>query len=63
MIGRSSNGATLDRPLVPRKGRPYNYRLIRALPGQTAADEFVVDLGFHNQGPGRLEGIENRGKV
>ena len=43
--------------LTPRKGKLYTYRLIRALPGQTAGEDCVVDLGFHNQWPGRLEGI------
>ena len=50
---------TAARTLAPRKGRLYTYRLIRALSGQAAAGEYLVDLGFYNQWPGRLEGIED----
>ena len=49
--------AAAVRPLKPRKGQLYTYRLVRALPGQTAAADYVVDLGFYSQWPGRLEGV------
>ncbi len=50
---------TTGRSLTPRKGRLYAYRLIRALPGQAADRDYLVDLGFYNQWPGPLEGIDN----
>ena len=46
-------------PLRPRKGQLYTYGLIPSLPGQAAAGEFVVDLGYYNQWPGHIEGIDD----
>ena len=54
---RSDDETRLAR-LTARKGQLYTYRLIPSLPGQTGAAPFVVDLGFYNQWPGHIEGIE-----
>ena len=50
---------TKGRALTARKGHLYTYRLIPSLLGQAAAGQCIVDLGFYNQWPGHIEGIED----